>query len=108
LWFVDRPTINYRQHQSNQIGAFSYGWRTVFGMTRARIATARTNCENAFRQALIFEHTFRARMSVDQQSNFALLRELTSRNWIGRRLLAARNGLHKTGGLRTILFYLVM
>jgi glycosyltransferase involved in cell wall biosynthesis len=108
LRFVDQPTMNYRQHPSNQIGAFSYSWKTVLQMTGARIATARTNCQNAFRQALIFEESYQDRMSIEQRSHVALLRELTRWNWFGRRLLAARNGLHKTGGLRTMLFYLVM
>jgi glycosyltransferase involved in cell wall biosynthesis len=108
LRFVDQATINYRQHPANQIGAFSYGWKTVFELTGARIAKAKTNCEDAFRQALIFEHTYRGRMPTDSQSNLALLRELRSRNWFARRLLAARNGMHKTGVLRTGLFYLLI
>lgn len=102
---LDRPTLRYRQHDGNAVGAWRYGLSSVLQMTPARLQTARRNYRAAVTQVRLLLERCGATLQPDQKVIAQRFVELSGSNWPMRRVEAWRLGLRKSGMLRTLLLY---
>ena len=107
IGFVDRPTISYRQHGANQIGA--RGWSARYLAERARCLLSRRGAtlllEPCTAQARAFDARYRKRLSERQHLDLRWLVDLPSRTPLQRIGAALRVGAHKQGMARTVGLY---
>lgn len=99
--FLDRPTIDYRQHGNNSVGAKdsrSAGY--ILGRLRAGDAGDRMTA--TFRQARAFLEDFGAQLTPKQRKLVAAYANLEYQNWLSRRWAYLRWGFWKAGFLRKI------
>ena len=104
IGFIAKPTLAYRQHGSNVIGAKNFGLRDV----PTRIAQYRSRLRRAQRQAAQIVYRYSEKMrskDVAAASKF----ETLSRLPVGmRQIQACRYGLRKAGFIRNVAFLLLM
>ncbi|OIR07909.1 abequosyltransferase RfbV [mine drainage metagenome] len=107
IGFVRRPTVGYRQHGGNAIGA--RGWSARYLAERARCLLSRRGAmlllEPCMAQARAFDARYRERLSERQRLDLRWLVHLPSRTPLQRIGAALRAGAHKHGMARTLGFY---
>lgn len=97
---LDRPTVLYRQHGRNDVGArrwrFTTGVKNFFfdrAGRRAAIAEQDKVCQKLEEQALAFARRFGAHLTPEERAAIAALAELRRRHFVGRRYLMLRHCL---------------
>ena len=101
---VPEKGVLYRQHDSNCLGAKSYGWQYV--MQRAAQALCRGATTTCFRraqgQAVAFLQRFGANLQPRQKATVEAFVNLKSAGFFDRRLLMLKHGFLGTGRLRNL------
>jgi glycosyltransferase involved in cell wall biosynthesis len=104
IGFIAKPTMAYRQHGSNLIGAKSLSLRDA----PMRIAKYRSRLRQAQRQAGQMVYRYSERMRNEDVAAASMF-ETLSRFPVGvRQMQACRHGLRKAGFIRNIAFFLFM
>lgn len=95
---VPRPTLLYRQHQSNVVGATKWGAVSLLGRLlqapQNTLKQARDVCRRAKIRAYEFHRRFESDLPPDARDMFAELAALDERNFWGRKSFMRR---HKAG-----------
>jgi glycosyltransferase involved in cell wall biosynthesis len=98
---IDRPTILYRQHGGNSLGAKRWGLRLIVDRAlRARDSRDALRAVQA--QASAFLERYRGSLDQRQLRLFSDLASLGGRGWLTRRWLVARHGAWKAGLTRNL------
>ncbi len=105
---LDRPTLRYRQHGSNEVGAWRYGLSSVLQLSPKRLRTARRNYRAAITQVDLLLERCGAALLPGQRLIAERFIRLSRLNWLICRIEARRLGLRKSGVLRTLLLYALM
>ena len=105
---LDRPTLRYRQHGSNEVGAWRYGLASILQLSPKRLQTARRNYRAAITQVDLLLERCGAALLPGQRLIAERFIRLSRLNWLMRRIEARRLGLRKSGVLRTMLLYALM
>lgn len=105
---LDRPTLRYRQHGSNEVGAWRYGLSSILQLSPRRLRTARFNYRAAITQVDSLLERCGAALLPGQRVIAERFIRLSRLNWLMRRVEARRLGLRKSGALRTMLLYALM
>jgi len=102
---LDEPTMLYRQHGSNDIGAKKYGVRSYVN----RIQNPRerekmfTNAKKRFRQAELLLERYGHCMADDKKRTLEAFIEMSKSSYLKRRYLMFKHGFYKHGLLRNAL-----
>lgn len=108
ILYLDEPTLLYRQHSRNLIGARPYGWHyCVEKIQSGKVVIRDRFCRN-IEQARVFLDQFRQRLNQQQiriLEDFSSLRE---RNWLQRRKILLRHKLFKSGWIRNVGMFLIV
>lgn len=101
---VAQPTVLYRQHGGNTIGADA--WSLAFVLRQAvRPAAIRARIDAGWRQATAFAARYRSHLAPADAAFLQELLALRRRPWFARRRAALRLGLRKGAWARTLGFY---
>jgi glycosyltransferase involved in cell wall biosynthesis len=106
---LNEPTVRYRQHHSNDIGAKVWGpafvvryVRSMFGRENKLAAALRSTQS----QAAAFLDRFNAELTPAQRLTISAYASLASQPPIARRISLVRHGFLKTGTVRNIGLFL--
>ncbi|MDF2690486.1 MAG: putative glycosyltransferase [Gammaproteobacteria bacterium] len=99
---INRPTMAYRQHSKNCIGAKKRKFRLLgFARSRAFIRNSQTQAESLLK-------TFDKTLAEPQKSIISCYAHLDKHGFISRRLLAGKYGFRKMGFLKNLRFLLLL
>ncbi|AOU98649.1 hypothetical protein BI364_12385 [Acidihalobacter yilgarnensis] len=109
---VPQPLVDYRQHESNTIGAEAWDMSGVAKKLRlgplAVQRRVRRGWQEALTQAEVLYQRYADRMSSEKRKILESVLNLPRQGDLQRRISAARLGLHKEGVLRTLAWYWVL
>ena len=107
IHYVDSPTLSYRQHSYNQIGA--KGWSPKYLLNRLAQLSDRTLAAElgrpVIRQAKVFGNRYQKELSLTDLNLVNQVVGLEDCPGVLRVVTAAKIGLRKHGFLRTVAFY---
>ena len=103
--YLPEPSLLYRQHAGNQIGAKRWSTRYIAGEAASGLDALRKRIRATQRQAEEFSARFPEHLGVGEQDVLDAYTQLNSHGTVARRLIAARWRFHKCGAIRTIGFY---
>lgn len=106
--FVDEPTIAYRQHGSNQVGATSLSVRSVLRDLLHGGKRYKGRIRDAQGQAAALLEHHGGRMSVHNAAAVKAFATLSEHRFLARQWIAYRHRLSKAGATRNIGFYVLM
>ncbi len=107
LEYFHAPLILYRQHDSNDTGAKSWGALAALKLllnfySRAETLKRNELVSRVIKQAQAFADQYRAALSPRQAAMIAAFVELPARSWLIRKYLVVKYGLYYHGTLRNI------
>lgn len=103
--YINEPTLFYRQHADNQIGAKRWSTQHIANEAASGLDALRKRIHATQRQAEEFNARFAGHLRRNEQNVLDAYTQLNSRGAVTRRLIAARRRFHKCGMLRTAGFY---
>lgn len=106
--FVDEPTIAYRQHGSNQIGATSLSVGSVLRDLMQGGRRYKNRIRHAQVQAASLLQRYGELMSEQEAGAVKAFATLSEQRLLTRQWIAYRHRLSKTGAIRNIGFYFLM
>jgi glycosyltransferase involved in cell wall biosynthesis len=101
IGYVSEPTMLYRQHGANTVGARRFGLRYVLGKAFV-FADLRNALAASQKQASILLSRYEHRLSDDQRQILRAYSELGRQGFFKRRWLILRHGFLKTGWVRNV------
>ena len=105
--YVDIPTILYRQHGSNVLGAFRYDLRSCVKKFLAEADCLRAKIYRNIDQAQELLELHRKDLSQEQLQFLAVLKDFKSMNKLARCRTLLKYGMFKEGMLRNIFMFLI-
>ncbi len=99
---IAEPTVLYRQHRNNHLGATRYNWRYVF---RRSVDFLGRDAMSIWRwtthqQAVEFQRRFEGRLPLGKRESLAAYVDLENHGFFKRRVQLLKYGFMKTGSLR--------
>jgi glycosyltransferase involved in cell wall biosynthesis len=101
---IPEPTVLYRQHGNNRLGAICYNWRYILHRAKEMLCrgdTTRCFCETQ-RQAAAFLRRFILRLQYRDRATVLAYMELNHTGFLDRRLKLLKYGFLRTGWLRNL------
>jgi hypothetical protein len=95
------PTVIYRQHESNTVGAKEWGWRFI-GSRLSRPTEIRRSLLKTQVQAAAFLERYSDRLSAEQYRLVRDYAEIGNRSFWGKRRTILRGGYFKNGMVRNV------
>ncbi len=105
---VDEPTLKYRQHGGNSIGAKRWGYQHVAAQLLGGIKGLRRRIEATQDQAKSFVERYEPRLSPELARAARDYSELGRHGYFRRRAIGIRSGFFKSGLIRNIGFYIAL
>lgn len=106
--YLDAPTMYYRQHGVNVLGAQTYGWRYVRARLLAGPARIRGRFYAQCAQAAALEERLRDALPPETRTMLRDFGDLPRRNWFARRRILGRYGICKNGFVRNLGMWLLI
>lgn len=103
--YIREPTLQYRQHAENQVGAKKWSPQTVAHEAASGIPALQKRIAATLKQATAFKTRFNGQLKANEQAVLDVYTEMLRHRPAARKICAARQRLHKCGFLRTIGFY---
>ena len=104
IGYIDEPTMAYRQHDSNQVGARSHNLSNIL----RNCVDYKLGLDKAQLQARTLIKRYSEKMAKAELETATAFAELSRRPPVLRQLSAWRHGLKKTGFVRNCGFYFLM
>ena len=100
---ITTPSILYRQHLGNSIGAARWGPTTAWKMFRSSLVSPdiRTSLQRCQQQAKAFWDGHGDRLTEEQARTVHLFAHLNQVWWLRRKWLVVRHGFRKTGFIKS-------
>ena len=108
IGYINEPTIAYRQHESNQVGANSLSLNAMLRDIRNSGASYKRRLLQAQLQAGALIARYGEKMDKSDLAAASVYASLSTRPFLLRRIIAWRYGLRKNGFIRNAGFYLLM
>lgn len=108
IWFIDEPTILYRQHGMNDTGAKRYGLLSYFNRVKNPKERKKLslNRQKRFRQAETLLTRYRLQLSLKQIELLEAYLMLENGPFFKKRALMIKYGFFKRGFLRNVMEFL--
>ena len=104
IYHIERPTILYRQHNSNKVGAHKYSLRYFWSIRRK----LQQSIDGIMGQAMAFQERFADRLQPDQMRILDHFVHLLRQNRLARMADLMRFGFAKHGTIKNIGFVITM
>ena len=106
--YLDEPTLLYRQHNENYLGASKYGWSYFFNKFTGGIKPARERFYKNVNQSKCFIEYFGDRLNSNDLQLLSEFSSLENYSWLNRRKILLRRRIFKTGLGRNIGMFLIV
>jgi len=103
---LERPTIQYRQHAGNWIGAEKWGVPYILDRMNLDTLEASRLLRRTYRQARVFHDTYADRLRPEHREAATALARFEELGFLQKRFAMLRHGLLKQGLLRNIGFFM--
>ncbi|MBE9255675.1 glycosyltransferase family 2 protein [Synechocystis salina LEGE 00031] len=102
--YIPEPTVLYRQHQQNSIGARK--WNLSYILSRLNnIEKIRSDIQKTIIQAQKFRQTFQEQLSTEQLDVIDTYINLPNQPWLTRKYLMIKKGHYQLGKLKNLGFF---
>ncbi len=102
IGFVEEPTILYRQHGGNRVGAKSVSQMSFLASRAANRRELKEAMEKTYRQAAAFLREYESKLSLQQRELLRQYSTLPSRSKVGRMWTLCRGNYFKYGFVRKL------
>ncbi|MBN2588960.1 MAG: glycosyltransferase family 2 protein [Sedimentisphaerales bacterium] len=106
--YLDEPTLLYRQHAKNYLGASKYGWAYFFSKFTSGIKAARKRFYENVEQSKSFVEHFGNQLNNEDLQLLMEFSSLDNYNWLNRRKILLRHRIFKTGLRRNLGMFLII
>lgn len=103
--FINTPTVQYRQHGTNCLGAKPWTVKEIINTMRSERITLHGRIQKTWRQAEAFHNRYTQTLPKKEKGILDAYIRLNSADPCRRRIEALRHGFCKNGLLRTLGFY---
>jgi hypothetical protein len=106
---IDTPTLLYRQHINNDIGARKWGLNYITSRL-LHLDKIQNYFQRTTKQAAKFLETYDRELQTIPETNFTIQTyiNLTKHNFFFKRFLLIKHGYYQTGSLRNLGLFLVI
>lgn len=105
--FIDKPTMLYRQHDSNYYGASKYGWGHFLHRYRQGFDAVRRRQYLYIDQAAAFNDRYAQSLQPQHRQMLSELSQWSQLSWFRRRKLLIKHRMFKTGFRRNLGLFLI-
>lgn len=104
--YIEYPTILYRQHGNNEVGAHKYNSKDYFKQKVNNINNIKESINNGFIQAQCFYEKFNDIVDIDNKVLLEKFLNLKNINLISRKISIIKNKFYKQGFTRKVSYLL--
>jgi len=108
IYYIDEPTMYYRQHSSNVFGAKKYGINLIMQKYKQGITEARNKIYIQCKQAKKLLETHRNKLNKEQVKMLEDFSKLPNQPWLTRRKLLIKHKIYKSGLLRNLAMFCII
>lgn len=101
--YISEPTVLYRQHQQNAVGARAWGINYIFSRAK-NIEKIKTDIQKTILQAKRFREIYQNKLSKEQLEIINTYIDLPNKPLLLRKYLMIKNGYYQLGKLKNLGF----
>jgi len=101
--YISEPTVLYRQHQQNTVGARAWGINYIFSRAK-NIEKIKTDIQKTILQAQTFREIYQNKLSKEQLEIINTYIDLPDKPLLLRKYLMIKNGYYQLGKLKNLGF----
>jgi len=101
--YITEPTVLYRQHQQNTVGARAWGINYIFSRAK-NIEKIKTDIQKTILQAQTFREIYQNKLSKEQLEIINTYIDLPNKPLLIRKYLMIKNGYYQLGKLKNMGF----
>ena len=101
--YISEPTVLYRQHQQNTVGARAWGINYIFSRAK-NIKKIKIDIQKTILQARIFREIYQNKLSEEQLEIINTYIDLPDKPLLLRKYLMIKNGYYQLGKLKNLGF----
>jgi hypothetical protein len=101
--YISEPTVLYRQHEQNTVGARAWGINYIFSRAN-NINKIKTDIHKTILQAQIFREIYQNKLSKEQLEIINTYIDLPNKPLLLRKYLMIKNGYYQLGKLKNLGF----
>ena len=102
--YIKEPTVLYRQHQNNTIGANSWGIKYILSKAQ-NVDKIKNTIQRTIIQAKKFREIYQDKLSQEDIKIIDTYIDMPSKNWLLRKYLMLNNGYYQAGKLKNLGFF---
>ena len=102
--YIKEPTVLYRQHQNNTIGANSWGIKYILSKAQ-NVDKIKNIIQRTIIQAKKFREIYQDKLSQEDIKIIDTYIDMPSKNWLLRKYLMLNNGYYQAGKLKNLGFF---
>ena len=102
--YIPEPTVLYRQHQTNSIGARKWGFNYILSRIN-HLDKIKNDIQKTITQAQTFRETFKHQLSPEQLDIIDTYINLPNQPWLTRKYLMIEKGYYQLGKLKNLGFF---
>jgi glycosyltransferase involved in cell wall biosynthesis len=101
--YITEPTVLYRQHQQNTVGAKAWGINYIFSRAK-NIEKIKTDIQKTILQAQTFREIYQNKLSKEKLEIINTYIELPNKPFLLRKYLMIKNGYYQLGKFKNLGF----
>ena len=101
--YITEPTVLYRQHQQNTVGAKAWGINYIFSRAK-NIEKIKTDIQKTILQARTFREIYQNKLSKEKLEIINTYIELPNKPFLLRKYLMIKNGYYQLGKFKNLGF----
>lgn len=102
--YLPEPTVLYRQHQTNSIGARKWGFNYILSRIN-HLDKIKNDIQKSITQAKTFRETFKHQLSPEQLDIIDTYINIPNQPWLTRKYLMIKKGYYQLGKLKNLGFF---
>jgi len=103
--YINEPTVLYRQHQNNTIGANSWGINYILSKAQ-NVDKIKNTIQRTIIQAQKFREIYQDKLSLEQIQIIDTYIDIPNKPWLFRKYLMMKKGYYQVGKLKNFGFFI--
>lgn len=103
--YINEPTVLYRQHQNNTIGASPWGINYILSKAK-NVDEIKNTIQKTIIQAKKFREIYQDKLSLEQIQIIDTYIDIPNKPWLFRKYLMLKNGYYQAGKLKNLGFFI--